>query len=934
MHRHTPTLIAIDPRDAIIREIAYHRRSDKDAPQTRITHHVHDTHDRLSQSRDPRFFARSASGVSQTGNQTTVSSLTGRALLSVNVDAGWRLTLSGAAGQRLEDWDQKLNHLRIAYDAIMRPQSGFESTEGEEQRTACFSYADASLESARHNRCGQLIRHDDCAGTRHFNEYNLLGAQLEEARCFLQHIGMPDWPENEAERDRLLEPRRAVSRMSYNSIGELIRHVDALGNEQVQRQTVAGELYETRVKLAGADEGITLVGEIRYNASGQIEQQTAGNGVVTRTTFHPENGWLKALSAQVASAPPLQNLAYEYDAVGNVVRIGDDAQPIRYFRNQRVASINNYRYDTLGQLIEASGRQRVHAPAGPHLPGFVSPPDSSQLENYLQTFDYDAGGNLEILYHCADSGKRTERTAVATLSNRSLPWIEGGERPTDSDIDTAYDASGNLKHVVRGHALQWDAHNHLRQVNQVNRENGPDDVEIYVYGGDSQRVRKIRTTYTGTLSRTHETRYLPGVEIRTNPDETLHVISVQAGRCTVQVLHWEKGPARVTPQTQLRFCLADHLGSSTLVLDKDAAIISQESYYPYGATAWWAGRDKVEASYKTIRYSRQERDATGLYYYGCRYYMPWRQRWLSADPAGVVDGLNLYRMVGGNPVSYIDQFGLKRRRFRAAKATFLRGAVKGIVKEAAQNLSAAALVGHVSNRVITVGGAAVGAMAVSITAGALAEALWAGNVSRRMLFRNMAAGIVAMTVLIGHFNSGESNKLAVKILALAFGSMVGSIVKQLVRAVGPSNDEKKGPSGIVTNLVVKRGLGQALGAVNPYLPSSAKALIGTIKSGATNAFTSTAREFTGSPTKEGKAGSPGIDPGKLVKPIAMSISSKLTPGFDLVSAFASLFAEPYVGAVRWIATAGLAIAKKMAKTAIGQQISRSWKSGAEGQASR
>lgn len=698
MHRHTPTLAVIDPRSAVVREIAYHRRSSTDIPQARITQHLYDTINRVSHSRDPRFFALSEGGVSTPANQTTVTSLTGVALLSVNVDAGWRLRLCGGAGQRLEDWDQKLNHLRIAYDSLMRPESGFESSAGEERRTACFSYADTSLESARHNRCGRLIRHDDTAGTRHLREYSLLGAHQELARCFLENLVSPDWPEREAERDELLEPQTAMTRMSYNSVGELIRHVDAVGNEQIQRQTVAGELYETRMNLAGANEEITLVGQIRYNAFGQIEQQTAGNGVVTLFTSDPENGWLKSLRTQVAGAPPLQNLAYDYDPVGNPVRINDDAQSIRYFSNQRVAAINTYKYDTLGQLIEASGRQRVHAPGGPHLPEFVSPPDSNQLENYLQTFAYDAGGNLETLDHHADSGNRTERTAIATLSNRSLPWIKDSEPPVDGEIDAGYDANGNLKALQRGQTLQWDTRDRLRQIVQVIRRDGPDDVESYVYDGEGLRVRKIRMIYTGTSNRTHETRYLPGVEIHTTPDETLHVISVQAGQCTVRILHWKKGQPRGIPQNQLRYCFADHLGSNTLELDKDVTLISQESYYPYGATAWWAGREMIEAGYKTIRYSGQERDATGLYYYGLRYYMPWRQRWLNADPAGVADGLNLFRMVGGNPIGYVDLFGLgktreitKAQRIKATLSGVGRGTVRAAAGYGAKQLAKKAL---------------------------------------------------------------------------------------------------------------------------------------------------------------------------------------------------------------------------------------------------
>jgi len=88
-------------------------------------------------------------------------------------------------------------------------------------------------------------------------------------------------------------------------------------------------------------------------------------------------------------------------------------------------------------------------------------------------------------------------------------------------------------------------------------------------------------------------------------------------------------------------------------------VISQEEYYPYGGTAVWAARSEVQGRYKFVRYSGKERDATGLYYYGYRYYQPWLGRWLSADPAGTVDGLNLYAMVRNNPMTLVDELGLR-----------------------------------------------------------------------------------------------------------------------------------------------------------------------------------------------------------------------------------------------------------------------------------
>jgi insecticidal toxin complex protein TccC len=124
----------------------------------------------------------------------------------------------------------------------------------------------------------------------------------------------------------------------------------------------------------------------------------------------------------------------------------------------------------------------------------------------------------------------------------------------------------------------------------------------------------------------------------------------------VRVLHWQAGQPAGVANDQLRYSLDDHLGSSTLELDTQGGLISQERYYPFGGTAWWAARSAIEAKYKTIRYSGKERDASGLYYYGFRYYAPWLQRWLNPD-SQTLDGLNLYAMVRNSPMNRIDPDG-------------------------------------------------------------------------------------------------------------------------------------------------------------------------------------------------------------------------------------------------------------------------------------
>lgn len=48
----------------------------------------------------------------------------------------------------------------------------------------------------------------------------------------------------------------------------------------------------------------------------------------------------------------------------------------------------------------------------------------------------------------------------------------------------------------------------------------------------------------------------------------------------------------------------------------------------------------------------------GLIYFGYRYYDPQIGRWITPDPIGSIDSLNLYTFVHNNPVKYIDYFGL------------------------------------------------------------------------------------------------------------------------------------------------------------------------------------------------------------------------------------------------------------------------------------
>ncbi|NUT90375.1 RHS repeat protein, partial [Pseudomonas corrugata] len=408
----------------------------------------------------------------------------------------------------------------------------------------------------------------------------------------------------------------------------------------------------SQLLLQGQSQWQPLVSEIVYNAQGQIEREVSGNGVQTTLTYAPENGWLMERHVRRAGQS-LQHLVYAYDPMGNVLGIEDKTLPVRYFANQRIDPVSRFRYDSFYRLIEASGWEAGAPNQGPDSVGRVDP---AALSNYRQTYRYDDSGNLLELTHVGAQNHGRQLQA-ARYSNRCLPYRDGVP-PTEEEIAAAFDARGNCLALESSRTLAWDLRNQLCSVTPIKRESGLNDRETYVYDGGGQRVRKLRTLHTGARTLAAEVRYLPGLELRADSGtgESLQVIIAQGGLSGVRVLHWDSPPPSGA-NDRYRYGVAEHLGSISLELDQDGRIISQEHFYPFGETAFLAGDDMIEVSYKTARYSGKERDATGLYYYGYRFYAPWLQRWASPDPAWAVDGLNLYRMVRNNPLTFFDEQG-------------------------------------------------------------------------------------------------------------------------------------------------------------------------------------------------------------------------------------------------------------------------------------
>ncbi|WP_240321653.1 RHS repeat domain-containing protein [Pseudomonas fluorescens] len=620
VHGNTPALQANDPRAIGIRQVAYLRNVAGEDVQTLVTRRLHDVAGRAVGQQDPRL---------PTVNTTSLFTLDGQVVRFASVDAGVNVTLPGLAGETLQSWDANGNHRRMDHDLQLRLLT-LEENGVPDVETRLYA---ASSADPGHNLRGQMIKLTDPSGSVEFHSFALTGPARQETRTFHDGVAL-------------------TSHRLFSPLGMLVEHTDAAGHRQQSKFDVAGQLVQVLLKVNGQPDWQPVLQGAQFDAAGRVIEHQAGNGVISHSHYRAADGFLLRCYAQKGSGSALQDFEYEYDPMGNIKTIIDNTFTPRFFANQRLDGRRLFAYDSLYRLHSATGYSD-RPPAD--NPGRPQPSDPADRRNYTQTYEYDKGNNLIKTTHARDGAGYTNEVFIDPLTNRGLRWKPGDPPP---DFSTRFDSAGNLLALQSGQPMQWNNRNQLASVILIDRNgSGPNDEEHYRYS-QGKRVYKRHDSHTAAIDHFHEVRYLPGLEIRTRDNgEELHLISLVSGIENVICLHWVSGKPPNMPADQMRYTLSDHLQSVSMELDQQAQMISHEGYLPFGTTAWMVARSQIEVDYRFIRYSGKEMDIGGLYYYGARYYAPWLGRWIAVDPAGDVDGLNLYAFVGNNPLIHVDVTG-------------------------------------------------------------------------------------------------------------------------------------------------------------------------------------------------------------------------------------------------------------------------------------
>jgi len=348
--------------------------------------------------------------------------------------------------------------------------------------------------------------------------------------------------------------------------------------------------------------------------------------------------------------PDGYSLSYTYDQLNRIVAVGSLAT-ISYRLNSEISQIaygngvqTAYSYDKLGRTI---GIKTWNSTSILLSLNYAYDPNGNptSVNSGQETYTYDdlnrlltgSGSFGTVSYTYDQVGNRL----TATLNGTQTTYTYGSYNKLLSASSTSYtyDPNGNMITKTAGSnewTYSYDYENRLKQVNL----NGIAVLQA-TYDGDGRRIQ----TVAGDTTVYH---YLAG---SWNP---AFVKDLTANAATDIVFAAGLRIGKVQGAATSYYHL-DRLGSVRLVTQQSGALSFQTIYQPYGALSATTGTEMFQFTGKQLD------SASGLYYYGLRYYDSQSGRFISADPQSPnymnPQSLNRYTYALDNPMVYTDPTG-------------------------------------------------------------------------------------------------------------------------------------------------------------------------------------------------------------------------------------------------------------------------------------
>ena len=444
----------------------------------------------------------------------------------------------------------------------------------------------------------------------------------------------------------------------------------------------------------------SLVDSIRYDKFGDRTAIYFGNGTTQHYSYNPTSRRLGNLQGRTATNVLMQDIIYEYDAVGNVTKTDNAAVAIGTLGGPYSCA---YTYDHLNRLTATNCQQ-----------GNVGYTEQRTYLDDGRIATYDLNGTRQ--------GYSYNTTQPHTLSNiHTLP-----NRASDVLFSFAWDAKGNMtaQNSQGGSQrnLVWDERN--RMLGMVDNATSGNAAH-YVYDAQGERTFKLtgysNHTGSGETSETYVSldeptlyaspyltatatgytkHYFAGTERlasaignggladignvngtsladkRMERDSLLRRVMapypLRINRNRLDTLYAMTRPDTTAELTY--FFHPDHLGSASWITDLSGQPVQHLQYKPFGGDYIDQQDPNTEYS-ERFRFTGKERDAeTGYDYFGARYYSSSLGIWLSVDPmSDKYPGLSPFVYCADNPMRLVDPDGRNPVFFIARKVAAYYG---------------------------------------------------------------------------------------------------------------------------------------------------------------------------------------------------------------------------------------------------------------------
>ncbi len=454
-------------------------------------------------------------------------------------------------------------------------------------------------------------------------------------------------------------PATGTTVLRYDGDGNVTQRVDARG-------VVINYTYDALDRVAS----VTYPGDSAENVTFTYDQAAHGFGIGRLTSVSDAAGTLSLnydergneLSETRAHSGATLKTSYTYDAASRVASITyPSGAAVSYARDKmgRVTGV------TVKQAGASAGQTVVssvtYEPFGPVM-GLTYGNGIAETRSYDQDYRMTRllGGSVQSLAYGYDAANNVlSVTDGVTAANSQTLGYDVLNRLTSAaggygSLGYGYDANGNRVKENSPTAAAMSNNDGLGAVtgfsyNQAGRlaaaTQGSQRLAQYSYDAFGHRLVK-QGTVTTIYQFDQQGRLLEE--------------SNGQGAALSDYVYLDGRPVATIAQStggQVYFLHDDRLGTPQAATDKSQNTVWGASYQPFGGLNPATSQTATLA--QDLRLPGQIMDAeTGLYANGFRSYGPGWGRYTQSDPIGLAGGFNTYAYADGNPLVYIDPWGL------------------------------------------------------------------------------------------------------------------------------------------------------------------------------------------------------------------------------------------------------------------------------------